>query len=149
MMMMMMISLNYELTTAQVYIGQYARDMRHGVGTLSTRSGLYVGIWDRNAYSHVGVCVHLNGDVYEGEFQRSKYNGKGQYVTSAGYARDKIWVDDVETDLPCNMTKIHPLIIKGMCGMVWYGMVWYGMEYASSLTCLDMFSYSLTPISLM
>lgn len=69
------------------YSGQISKvnNLKHGFGTQTWPDGArYVGNWRLGqAFGH-GQFIHINGDVFEGNFQDDKANGKGLYKHKNG-----------------------------------------------------------------
>jgi hypothetical protein len=55
---------------------------------------MYQGIW-KNAYFVKGAIKYRNGDVYKGEYNNNKRNGRGYFRTANGeYSGD--WKNDLK-----------------------------------------------------
>ena len=55
---------------------------------------MYIGDWDRGQRHGVGICTYANGDVYEGEWFCDKRHGFGVFDYAGGDHFEGNWVDD-------------------------------------------------------
>lgn len=59
--------------------------MKHGFGSQTWPDGArYVGNWRLGQAFGLGQFFHTNGDIFEGNFQSDKANGKGIYRHKSG-----------------------------------------------------------------
>lgn len=62
------------------YIGEYARNKKHGQGTFIYLDGSkYEGSWVEDVRDGYGVYYYVNGDRYEGEWKEHLRHGQGTY----------------------------------------------------------------------
>lgn len=65
-----------EVTSEAVYIGQFFKSKRYGLGYVRCKSGLaYIGSWRDGLRSGFGIEQLSNGEYYEGDFDQDNKNG--------------------------------------------------------------------------
>ena len=60
-----------------VYDGEFLEDAPHGMGTYTTKKGIYEGQLVFGFYQGLGKMTFANGDVYEGKFVKDRIEGAG------------------------------------------------------------------------
>ena len=53
-----------------------------GIGTLESRTGIYIGAWKDGLQNGNGTAIYNNGNKYEGEFSKGFKHGYGQFSVS-------------------------------------------------------------------
>ena len=66
------------------YLGQWEAGRQHGLGTLFSQTGVYVGAWRDGLQSGNGSAIYNNGNRYEGEFSRGFKHGHGVFSVANG-----------------------------------------------------------------
>lgn len=83
-----------------VYMGNFANDMREGHGTLifaaesSGDGGEYVGEWHRNLMHGSGTWRYPNGEMYVGEYKAGKREGEGRFYHANGDLYVGSWLNN-------------------------------------------------------
>ena len=120
-----------------VYTGEFTRGRwaGFGVGKLDS-SAEYHGDWDRSFPKDFTVAVFPTGTIYAGQCKSYaiaglgtwtyangtscmcenvdlKPHGRARFINSDGSVADRIWKDGFETQTPCDMTSLLPLIKQG------------------------------------
>jgi hypothetical protein len=93
----------YEFTPVQfndnsVYSGEWTKSgVREGRGVCYKPDGeVYEGQWSKDMYHGKGRLIMKTGDVYIGEFFEGKADGTGKYCTLEGYLYEGSWVDNLK-----------------------------------------------------
>jgi len=82
-------SLTHEKT--KYYIGQWKKDMRHGVGKNVFDGDIYFGEFRFDLQHGVGQLKTADGDFYEGEWKVGNQDGFGVYHWSDGSSYTGDW----------------------------------------------------------
>ncbi len=72
----------------------YGEPSGFGIGFYKER-GYYIGHWQGNKRHGKGRHVHLNGDIYEGEFVEDVRQGYGKYTFASGETYEGEWQNDL------------------------------------------------------
>ena len=73
-------------------INQYG--LKHGLGKLITPSSQFIGTWKNGQFCGWGREIRNNGEVFEGNFNNGKINGKGIYKY-----KDILYIGDFENNI--------------------------------------------------
>jgi hypothetical protein len=86
--------MNNDPNTKQTYIGSVNHSgEKHGYGRLITPNSKIIGTWRKGRFTGWGRQILNNGEIFEGNFNNGKLNGKGIYKY-----RDILYVGDFENN---------------------------------------------------
>jgi len=57
---------------------------KNGTGTMTYKTGVYVGTWRNGLREGKGTFTWTNGDVYKGQWLKDKRHGAGEYAWTDG-----------------------------------------------------------------
>ncbi|GLD96467.1 hypothetical protein PINS_up005150 [Pythium insidiosum] len=82
------------------YVGEWRRDMFHGVGTADYEDGAqYSGAFQDGKFHGHGVLVFANGDRYEGQWWKGFRHGEGAFFSAAsGITMEGTWRKNAAVD---------------------------------------------------
>ncbi|KAK2197248.1 bifunctional DENN domain [Babesia duncani] len=77
-----------------MYSGSWKFDYKHGHGILETKDYKYTGFFKRNKMHGTGKLERRNGFTYEGDFKYDKFNGRGKMTLPDGTIKMGTLKDD-------------------------------------------------------
>lgn len=86
----------------EYFEGEWENDEMHGKGTYAYRKDegtVYVGDWVKGRRHGMGKISYLDGSYYKGEFQDDKMWGHGTYIGADGSQYTGQWIDNMRQGL--------------------------------------------------
>lgn len=75
------------------YVGKFVQGKKEGMGKFSNEVGTQSGNFHNDELNGLGTFEWKDGKLYEGEFQRSKFHGKGKITYKNKQVAEGIWED--------------------------------------------------------
>ena len=85
----------FQFQNGNVYIGQWKKGLRHGLGILIWPDGtVFEGQWINDVAEGKGKITHPNGEVYNGNWVNDQAHGPGRLVSPDGAVFEGQWLND-------------------------------------------------------
>ena len=65
--------------------------MKHGEGVFHTKAGSYQGTFYNDYLEGDGTFIWKDGKIYEGEFKKTKFHGKGRIMYPSHQVAEGTW----------------------------------------------------------
>ena len=106
------------------YIGEYAKNKKHGQGTFIYLDGSkYEGAWVDDVRDGFGVYYYVNGDRYEGEWKEHQRHGQGTYLYAETGEPPRTTVICLETWFSLHLFWLIWLDVPLVCCFLWIAKV--------------------------